>query len=61
MCYVCIMRKQIPARVTDTTIEALKQEAAANGKGFSKHVDEVLTKHVSKQNVKPTPKRETNG
>lgn len=55
------MRKQIPARVTDTTIDALKQEADAKRIGFSKHVDEVLTKHVSKQNVKPTPKRETNG
>lgn len=55
------MRKQIPARVTDTTIEALKAEAKTNGIVFSKYVDQLLTKHVSKQNVKPTSKRETGG
>lgn len=43
------MKKQIPARVQETTIAALKEEAKGENRTFSNHVDTVLTKHVEKK------------
>lgn len=50
------MKKQIPARVEESTINALKIQAKTENRTFSNHVDTVLTKHVSKQEVKASKK-----
>lgn len=55
------MKKQIPARVEESTIEALKTEASKERRSFSNHVDNVLTQHVSKKEGKPGSKKEANG
>ena len=45
------MKKQIPARVEESTIEALKVEAVAENRTFSNHVDTVLKKHIEKKEI----------
>jgi len=52
------MKKQIPARVEESTIKALKEQALKENRTFSNHVDTVLTKHVTKQEGKPVEKKE---
>lgn len=52
------MKKPLPVRVEETTIEKLKEQASSENRSLSNHVDNVLTKHVSKQEVSHTPKKE---
>lgn len=52
------MKKQIPARVEESTIDALKIQAKKESRTFSNYVNNVLTKYVSKQEVKPNNKKE---
>lgn len=54
------MKKPIIARVEESTIEALKDEAKTENRTFSNHVDTVLKKHVEKKQIdKPfTSKKE---
>ncbi len=54
------MKKRLPVRVEDDTISKLKHEAKQENRSLSNHVDNVLTKHVSKNESTPT-KKEVSG
>ena len=53
------MKKPLPVRIEETTINKLKEQAKEENRTLSNHVDTVLTKHVSKKEITHTPKRET--
>lgn len=54
------MKPKANWRVRQETQDALKKEAEELGKrSVGTHVDELLTKHVSKPEVNHTPKKET--
>jgi len=51
------MKKPLQIRVEDETIEALKEQAKEDKRSLSSHCNNVLTKHVQKQEVRHTPKK----
>lgn len=53
------MKPKLNCRVRQTTQDKLKEEAEQEEKTLSSHVDDLLTKHVQKQEVSHSPKKET--
>jgi hypothetical protein len=51
--------KRIQAIVEDETFDKLEKEAKAESRKLSPHVNHILKKHVSKQEVSHKPKNET--
>jgi hypothetical protein len=54
------MKPKANWRITQSTQDELKKEAKKLGKrSAGSHVDELLTKHISKQEFNHLPKKET--
>lgn len=45
------MKKQLPVRIEESTIEALKVDAESENRSLSNHVDTVLKKHLEKKEI----------
>ena len=53
------MKKSLPVKVEESTIDELKKEAKEENRSLSNHVDTLLTKHIQKREHSHTPKHET--